>query len=73
MQKANKMRNVFYTKSQTLFKKQDNFRYVLYTKSQTLCKRQDNFCYVFIYKKQDTLRYAIFHENFEVGVYKQKA
>ena len=45
----------------------------LYTKIQALCKNQDNIHYVFIYKKQDTLRYAIFHENFEVGVYKQKA
>ena len=27
----------------------------------------------FIYKKQDTSRYAIFHENFEVGIYIPKA
>ena len=26
----------------------------------------------FIYKKQYTLRYAIFHENFEFGIYIQK-
>ena len=26
----------------------------------------------FIYKKQDTLGYAIFHENSEVGIYIQK-
>ena len=45
----------------------------LYTKSQTLCKKQDNFCYVCLYKNQDTLRYAIFHENFEVNIYTQKA
>ena len=26
-----------------------------------------------MYKKQDILRYVIFHENFEVGIYIQKA
>ena len=36
-------------------------------------QKPHNSCYVFIYKKQDTLRYAIFHENFEVGIYIQKA
>ena len=28
---------------------------------------------VFIYKKPDTLHYGIFHENFQVGIYIQKA
>ena len=46
---------------------------VLYTKIQTLGKNQDNFRYVFIYQKYDTLRYAIFHEKFEVGIYIQKS
>ena len=45
----------------------------LYPKSQALYKNQYSFCYVFIYKKRDTLRHAIFHENFGVGVYIQKA
>ena len=44
-------------------------RLYMYTKIQTLCKNQDNFCYVFIHKKSDTLRYAIFHETFEIGIY----
>ena len=35
-------------------------------------KKQDNFRYVFIYKEQYTLRYAIFLEYFEVGIYIQK-
>ena len=48
-------------------------RNVLYTKIQKHRKKQDNFRYVFIYKKQDTLRYAIFHEIFEVGIYIQKS
>ena len=45
----------------------------LYIKSQTLYTKQDNLCYVFVYKKHDTFRYTIFHENFEVGIYIQKA
>ena len=45
----------------------------IYTKNNTLCKKQDNFRYVFTYKKHDTLRYAIFYEIFEVGIYIQKA
>ena len=56
-----------------IYKKQKNYEKFLYTKSLTLCNKQDNYCYVFIYKKQDNLRYAIFHENFEVGVNIQKA
>ena len=36
-------------------------------------KNQDNLCSVFIYKMHDTLRYAIFHEIFEVGIYIQKS
>ena len=35
-------------------------------------KNKYNFRYVFIYKNQHTLCYAIFHENFEVGIYIQK-
>ena len=46
---------------------------VLYTKSQTLFKKLDNFRYVFIYNKPYTLRYRIFHEIFDVGIYIQKA
>ena len=39
-----------------------------YTRCQTLVKKQDNYRYFFIYKKQDTLRYTIFHDNFKVGI-----
>ena len=45
----------------------------LYTKILTLFKTLDNLRYVFIYKKQDTWRYTIFHEISEVGVYIQKS
>ena len=45
----------------------------LHTKIETLFKKLDNFRYVLIYKKQYTLRYGIFHEIFEVGIYIQKA
>ena len=53
--------------------KAKNWETFLYKKSKTLCKKQDNFYYVFIYKKQDTLSYAIFHENFGRGIHIQKA
>ena len=53
--------------------KAKKLRKVLYTKSHTLFKKLDNFRYVFIYKKPYTLRYGIFHEIFEVGIYIQKA
>ena len=52
-----------------IYKREKNCETFLYTKSQTLCKKQDNLRYVFIYKKPDTLPYAIFHENFGVGIY----
>ena len=42
------------------------------TKSRTRCKKQENSRYVFIYKNHDTLRYTIFHENFELDIYVQK-
>ena len=45
----------------------------IYTKSKILRKKQDNFRYLFIYKNHDTLRYAFFCENFEVGIYIQKS
>ena len=45
----------------------------LYTKSLTLHKKQDNIRYIFINKTQGTLRYAIFHENFEFGIFLQEA
>ena len=45
-------------------------RIYIYTKSYTLCKKQDNLRYVFVHKKPDTLRYAIFRENFEIGIHK---
>ena len=59
-------------------------RIYIYTKSKNIAKR---FCiqkvetfqkaiqlpYVFTYKEHHTLRYAIFHENFECGIYIQKA
>ena len=56
-----------------IYKNQKKFRNVSYKKSQTLCKKQENFRYVFIYKNQDTLYSTIFHENFEVCIYIQKA
>ena len=40
--------------------------------NQTLCKNQDNSQYVFVYENTDTLRYAIFHEILEIGIYIQK-
>ena len=40
---------------------------ILYAKSQTHFKRQENLRYVFIHKQPNTLRYAIFHEIFEIG------
>ena len=57
------MRNVLYTKSQTLFKKLDNFRYSFrYKKPYTL--RYGIFMkflkLAFLYKKHDTLRYVTF-------------
>ena len=36
-------------------------------KKLDILQKQDNFRYVFIYTKRDTLRYAIFYVNFEVG------
>ena len=53
--------------------KEKNCETFLSKKSQTVFKKQDNFRYVFIYKKRYTLRYWIFHEIFEVGIYIQKA
>ena len=35
-------------------------------------KKQDNFCYVYKYIMHDTLRYTIFQEDFEAGIYIQK-
>ena len=36
-------------------------------------RNKDNVHYIFISKKQDTLCYAIFHENLELRIYIQKA
>ena len=47
-------------------------RMFIYKMSGTL-QKQDNLRSVFIYKNKDTLHYAIFHENFEVGMYIKKA
>ena len=44
-----------------------------YTNIQTLFKKHDNLRYGYIYIKQDTLRYKIFHENVKVRIYIQKA
>ena len=44
----------------------------LYIYKASLRKKQDNFHYV-LYTKARHLRYVIFHENFEVGIYMQKA
>ena len=41
--------------------------------AQRLKKKLDNFRFVFVYKKVYTLRYRIFHEIFEVGIYILKA
>ena len=43
----------------------------IYKKPDTFQKAR-NFRYVFRYKKPYTLRYGIFHEIFEVGIYIQK-
>ena len=44
---------------------------LLYKNIDTLQKARQ-FALRFIYKKPDTLRYAICHEIFEVGIYVQK-
>ena len=50
-------------------KKAEKLRNIyIYTKIQTLCKKQENLRYVFIHKNPNTLRYAIFHDNFEIGI-----
>ena len=49
-------------KSKTISK-----RLYYYKKPDTL-QRQDVFRYIFIYWKQNTLHYTIFHEKFEVGI-----
>ena len=56
-----------------MYKKQKHSKTFLYAKIQTLWENQDNYHYIFIYKKLDTLCYSKFHENFEIGVYIQKA
>ena len=43
-------------------------RLYIYKKLDNL-QKQDNLCYVFIHKNPDTLRQAIFHENFEIGIH----
>ena len=63
-----RQRAYFYT-----HKNQKNCQTFLYTKIQTLFKKLDNFRIVFIYKKPYTLRYGIFHEIFQFGIYIQKA
>ena len=54
-------RTFIYTKSKK------NCETFLYSKSQALFKKVDNFRYVFIYKKEYTLRYGIFHEIFKLA------
>ena len=56
-----------------IYRKQKNFKRFILKKTRHFSKKQDNFRYVFIYKKHDTLRYGIFHEIFEVGIYIQNA
>ena len=52
-----------------IYEKQKNAKCLyIYAKSHILFKKQDNFRYVFIDKKPYTLRYAIFLENFEIGI-----
>ena len=53
--------------------KTKKLRYVFIHKIQTLSKKQDNMRYVFIYKRQDTLRYIIFHENLKLAFLYTKA
>ena len=55
-----------------IYKKQNNAK-LLYKKRHTFFKKQDNVRYVYLYKKQDTLLYAVFGENFESGIFIQKA
>ena len=54
-----------------IYKKGKNAK-LFYTKNRKLYKKQKKLHYVFIYKDQKNLRYAIFHNNFEVGIYTQK-
>ena len=49
-----------------IFEKQKMRNFFIY-------KKRDNSLLVFIYKIHDTLRNAIFHEIFEVGIYIQKS
>ena len=55
-----------------IYKNQKHCESFLYTKSQTLFKNPDSLRYIFIYKSK-TLYVKKFHENFEVGIYIQKA
>ena len=48
-------------------KVQNNFIY----KNIVTLQKARQFASRFIYDNPDTLRYAIFHENFEVGIYVQ--
>ena len=41
----------------------------IYARIETLFKKKDNLRYVFIHKKPYTLRYAIFHKSFVIGIY----
>ena len=43
-------------------------RLYIYINPDTL-QKQDNLSYVFIHKNPDTLRYAIFHEIFDIDIY----
>ena len=54
-------------------KKQEKLRNVLYANSQTLFKKLDNYRCVFVLKKRYTIRYRVFHEIFEAGIFIQKS
>ena len=49
------------------------FPNVFIYKNPDAFQKERQFPLHFIYKKPDTLRYAVFHEKFEVGIYIKKA
>ena len=57
-----------------IYKKAKKMRNVLYIyKNPDTFQKARKFPFGFIYKKPDTLRYTVFHEILELGIYIQKA
>ena len=59
------MHSFVYTKANNIVKS----TYVYIQKARQFEKKKDNLRYVFICKNPDTLRYAIFHDFMEIGIY----